>query len=99
MNQLLLGAVAMAAFTIGLFFFRFWKKTKDRFFLFFAVAFGLEGLDRILLGINAGSSENEPFIYLVRLLSFVLILIAIVDKNRTSARNGESSSNDFPEQA
>ncbi|MCU1287960.1 MAG: rane protein [Acidobacteria bacterium] len=82
MNQLLLGAIAMATLTIGLFFLRFWKKTRDRFFLFFAVAFGLEGLNRVLLGINYGSNENEPIYYLVRFLSFLLILIAIIDKNR-----------------
>lgn len=82
MNQLLLGAIAMSSITIGLFFLRFWKKTRDRFFLFFAVAFGLEGLNRAMLGLFQSSSENEPIFYLVRLLSFVLILIAIVDKNR-----------------
>ena len=84
MNQLLLGAIAMANLIIGLFFLRFWKKTRDRFFLFFAVAFILEGVNRVLLGLNQASSENEPVLYLVRLLSFVLILIAIVDKNRIS---------------
>jgi uncharacterized membrane protein HdeD (DUF308 family) len=84
MNQLLLGAIAMANLIIGLFFLRFWKKTRDRFFLFFAVAFVLEGINRVLLGLSQGSNENEPIFYLVRLLSFVLILIAIVDKNRTN---------------
>jgi uncharacterized membrane protein HdeD (DUF308 family) len=82
MNQLLLGAIAMANLTIGLFFLRFWRKTLDRFFLFFAVAFSLEGLNRAMLGLSMNSSENEPIIYSVRLISFILILIAIVDKNR-----------------
>ena len=84
MNQLLLGAIAMASLTIGLFFLRFWKKTRDRFFLFFAVAFSLEGVNRVVLALNQSSSENEPVIYLIRLLSFVLILIAIIDKNRVN---------------
>ena len=84
MNELLLGAIAMASVTIGLFFLRFWKKTRDRFFLFFAVAFILEGLNRAFLGLSQSSNENEPVLYLVRLLSFVLILIAIVDKNKSS---------------
>jgi len=84
MNQVLLGAIIMASFTIGLFFLRFWKTTNDRFFLFFAVAFSLEGLNRILLAMSQNSTENEPIIYLVRFLSFVLILIAIIDKNRIS---------------
>ena len=83
MNQLLLGAIAMGTLTIGLFFLRFWKKTRDQFFLFFAVAFFIEGLNRALLGLYQGTSENEPFFYWVRLLSFILILIAIIDKNRS----------------
>ena len=97
MNQLMLGAIAMANLTIGLFFLSFWKKTRDRFFLFFAVAFILESINRVLLGLSQitnenepifylvrflGSNENEPIFYLVRLLSYILILIAIVDKNR-----------------
>jgi uncharacterized membrane protein HdeD (DUF308 family) len=88
MNQLLLGAIAMGNLIIGLFFLRFWKKTRDRFFLFFAVAFSLEGLNRVLLGVNNGANENEPLLYLVRLLSFVLILIAVIDKNRINKSQG-----------
>ena len=86
MNQLLLGAIAMGSIVIGLFFLRFWKNTGDRFFLFFATAFGLEGVNRALLGLFERSDEYEPIIYLIRLLSFVLILIAIVDKNRSGQR-------------
>ena len=87
MNQLLLGAIAMGNLTIGLFFLRFWRKTKDRFFLFFAVAFGLEGLNRALLGLSYSSNENEPIFYLVRLFSFLLILTAIFDKNRLNKKS------------
>ena len=90
MNQLLLGAIAMANLIIGLFFLRFWKKTRDRFFLFFAVAFSLEGFNRALLGLSYSSNENEPVFYLVRLLSFILILIAIVDKNRINKSQSNS---------
>ena len=88
MNQLMLGAIAMANLIVGLFFLRFWKKTRDRFFLFFAVAFILEGINRVLLGLSQGSNENEPIFYLVRLLSYFLILIAIVDKNRINKSQG-----------
>jgi uncharacterized membrane protein HdeD (DUF308 family) len=89
MNQLLLGAIAMASLTIGLFFLRFWKNTRDRFFLFFAVAFTLEGINRVILGLNQGSSEFEPIIYSVRLVSFIIILIAIVDKNMAGKSNDD----------
>ena len=83
MNLLLLGAIAMASLVIGLFFLRFWRDTGDRFFLFFAVSFLLEGLNRAALGLVADPNEGRPFFYFVRFLSFILILIAIAHKNRT----------------
>jgi Family of unknown function (DUF5985) len=88
MNSVILGAIAMASMVAALFFLRFWRDTRDRFFLLFAIAFGVEGLNRALLGLTAVSQEQEPFFYLVRLFTFGLILVAIVDKNRTKgARN------------
>lgn len=86
MNQVLLGAIAMGSIIIGLFFLRFWRNTGDRFFLFFATSFGLEGLNRAVLGLYPVSNEYEPFYYLIRLVTFVLILIAIWDKNRGEGR-------------
>ena len=80
MQDLLLGAIAMASFVAGLFFLRFWKSTKDRFFLFFAIAFGIEAVNRVLLAV-VNFSEDVPFLYLIRLIAFGLILFAIVDKN------------------
>lgn len=82
MNQILLGAIAMASLIISVFFLRFWKVTRDRFFLFFAASFFIEGINRVILGLVNLSSESEPLIYFIRFLSFVVILIAIVDKNR-----------------
>ena len=35
------------------------------------------------LGLTDVSSEYEPFFYIARLVTFGLILIAIIDKNRT----------------
>jgi hypothetical protein len=80
-NSMLLGAIATTCFIASLFFLRFWKETKDRFFLFFASSFFIEGIGRIILGLNRYSSEQEPLIYLIRLFAFVLILFAIIDKN------------------
>lgn len=94
MNQLLLGAISMASLIVALFFLRFWKNTRDRFFLFFATAFGVEGVNRALLGLSQGASEHEPIYYVTRLLSFVLILVAIIDKNRTQ-RSGTEPDGDL----
>lgn len=81
MNDMLLGAVAMAAIIAGLFFLRFWRSTRDRFFLYFALSFWIEGLSRIHFGIVGAVREDVPIYYLIRLLSYGLILIAILEKN------------------
>ena len=82
MPQFLLGAVAMASLVAAAFFWRFWRQTHDRFFMLFAAAFLLEAINRTTLAaIGSVTEEQEPLFYLVRLFSFVLILIAVVDKN------------------
>jgi len=85
MKLLLLGAIAMASLTIGLFFLRFWRDTGDRFFLFFAAAFGIEGVNRVAQGLSEAPEETEPIFFLVRLFSFLLIIAAVVDKNRSKS--------------
>jgi hypothetical protein len=86
LGGVLLGAVAMASLVAALFFLRFWRQTRDRFFLLFAVAFGVDAASRLALGLSHVSSEYEPFFYLARLLTFCLILLAIIQKNRPEKR-------------
>lgn len=88
MNLMMLGATAMACFTVSLFFMRFWKTTGDRFFLYFAISFCIEGFDRIILGLTHQSNEQEPLSYSIQLLAFLVILFAIIDKNRKRNRRG-----------
>ena len=82
MNDLLLGAIAMASMVAALFFLRFWRSTGDRFFLFFALSFFIDGINRAVLGPAVQTTDEAPAYYLVRLLSYGLILYAILDKNR-----------------
>jgi hypothetical protein len=81
MNLILLGAIGMASLVAGLFFLRFWRDTRDRFFLFFSVSFFVEGLNRFALAMTTDPNEGRPFFYFVRFLSFLLIIVAIADKN------------------
>jgi hypothetical protein len=82
LKHFLSGAICMACFAIALFFFRFWRRTSDRLFLAFSGAFGLLMAERILLVSIDTSHEFAPYIYVVRLLAFAVIIAAIVDKNR-----------------
>jgi uncharacterized membrane protein YeiB len=88
MSALISGAMAMAYAVSGLFFLRFYKDTADRLFLIFAVAFGLLAAQRTLLTVLAERPDAHLALYVVRLLAFVLIIAAIVDKNRASTPSG-----------
>lgn len=81
-KEWLLGAIAVGTFTAGLFFMRFWRMTSDRLFLYFALAFFGEVVTRVWMALGAALPEEEPSIYLLRLLSYGLVVMGIVDKNR-----------------
>jgi hypothetical protein len=80
--QMLAGAIALGWLVAGLFFFRFWRQTRDRFFLWFALSFWIESVDRVLLGLYVGAQEDSPLYYGMRVVSYGLILLAIWQKNR-----------------
>lgn len=82
MEQMLTGAIAAGWLVAGLFFFRFWRQTRDRFFLWFALSFWLEAGNRIALGLTSGASEDNPAVYGLRVVAYGLILLAIWQKNR-----------------
>jgi hypothetical protein len=82
MNSVILGAVAMASAIAALFFLRFWKQTGDRLFLLFSLAFAVDAVGRTVLALGMVSGEQEPLVYMARLVTFALILLAIINKNR-----------------
>ena len=82
MEEFLMGAIAMASVVAGLFFLRFWRDTGDRLFVIFATAFFLLATTRIGLALSRVPQEELTHWYWVRLVAFVLILLAIFDKNR-----------------
>ncbi len=86
MNAILIGAIAMASLVIGLFFLRFWRSTKDRFFLYFALSFFLQGFNRILAGLTSTQTEDAPIFYAIRLIAYSLILFAVLGKNRRRSK-------------
>lgn len=85
MDQILTGIYVMGYTVAGLFFLRFWRVTHDRLFLLFAIAFWVFGFQRLLLG-TTGDNEDVLVLYGIRLLGFVLIIWAIIDKNLQARR-------------
>jgi hypothetical protein len=80
------GAIVMGYAVAGLFFLRFWRETRDRLFLIFSGAFWILGIQRLVLAFTRDMVEDHTALYLVRLFAFLLILAAIVDKNRSGAQ-------------
>lgn len=85
-NAVLLGAIAATCLFICLVLVRFWRTTRDRFFLLFGLSFFVEGVSRVCLALVPLASEHEPVFYTVRLTVFLIIIGAIIDKNLRSRR-------------
>lgn len=82
MEEFMMGAIAMGSAIAALFFLRFWRETGDRLFVMFSISFLLLGITRVGLLLSPDATEGETHWYWVRLVAFLLILVAIVDKNR-----------------
>ena len=76
------GALSMAYLVAAMFFLKFWMAARDRLFALFACAFALLAVQRLVL--PYAREDLEWLVYLVRVLAFVLIIIAIVDKKRAA---------------
>ena len=81
MSTILSGALVMACAVIGLCFLRFWKTSRDRLFLWFAVAFWLQGVQWLHSALHAHLTDYSPIYYVMRLAAYALIAAAIVQKN------------------
>ncbi len=82
MIMFLHGATTMGCLAIGLFFWKFWRESADRMFLFFALAFWILGVNYAVLGLVTIADETRAYVVALRLLAFGLILYGIFDKNR-----------------
>ena len=86
MIEFLSGALTMGFVVGALFFLRFWRKTADRLFLAFAAAFFLLALNQTLALWLGAADERVGYTYVLRVLGFVCILSAIIDKNLASGK-------------
>jgi hypothetical protein len=86
MIEFLSGAVTLGFLVAAGFFLRFWRQTADRLFLAFALAFVLFALNQALASWLTVVIEPASLIYALRVLGFIIILGAIVDKNARPGR-------------
>ena len=80
------GGLMMGCFVVGLKFLKYWRLSHDRFFIFFTAAFWIFAAGWGMRAFVSWQGEHGYFAYLPRLFAFVLILVAIFDKNRRTAK-------------
>ncbi len=85
MASFLLGVIATTSLIAAGFFYRFWRETRDALFLAFSLAFLIEAINRTSILLLPHPNEGSAYVYLVRLLAFLLILGAIIRKNYGTA--------------
>lgn len=71
----------MASMVAAMFFWRYWRETRDPLFLFFACSFVLEAINRTLLVTLGTWTEGKPALYTVRLFAYLIILAGVAYKN------------------
>ncbi len=82
MRELLSGVIATGSLVAALSFLKFWRRSDDRLFAFFAAAFAVFAANAVALGLADPQAERTIALYVIRLLGSLLILLAIADKNR-----------------
>ena len=86
MIDFLAGAVTLAYVVASVHFMHFWQRTSDRLFAAFALAFALFALNQFVVFTLGAGDERGNYAYILRVLGFVLILVAIIDKNLFARR-------------
>jgi peptidoglycan/LPS O-acetylase OafA/YrhL len=81
MIEFMSGALTLGYAVGALFFLRFWRRTRDRLFFAFAIAFVLLALNQALAQWLGAADERVGYTYVLRVIGFLLILAAVVDKN------------------
>lgn len=80
------GAIIMGYAVAALFFLKFWRRTGDRLFLAFAASFMLMAATPLLTALLQVPREEQSPFYLLRLLAFLIIILAVVGKSRRAPR-------------
>jgi hypothetical protein len=75
------GALTLGFLAVGLFFLKFWRRTGDRLFAAFAVAFALLAVNQAAPVLLEIPDEHQSYVYLLRLAGFGLIIAAVLGKN------------------
>jgi hypothetical protein len=82
-NAFLLGIMATLSCVVALLFWRYYRKSRDRLFVFMTLTFVCLAANFASIVGRAGEA-GAAYFYLPRLAAFLFLLIGIIDKNRRS---------------
>ncbi len=88
LNIFLTGANTLGYGVAALLFLRARLRTADPLFATFSAAFLLLGIGQGLGAMTSYSQDQVPWVFLLRLAAFALIIVAIVAKNLHTTRRG-----------
>jgi hypothetical protein len=88
MNQFLWGALAALSAVAAIFFWKFWKRTRDQLFATFAAGFAVLAVHWVGLGLLNPSREELHYLYVARFVAFALIAWGVIRKNKSPAVPG-----------
>ena len=85
-EQFISGAIVMGFAISCLLFVKFYRRTHQKLFLTFAASFFLLAVNYAWLAITQIPVEERSPLFLIRLLAFALIPVAILQSNRQKRR-------------
>ena len=88
MIDFLRGGIVVASLSLALFFVKFYRRSADRLFLFFALSFVLLGANYLGLMLVPEHHESRSWVFAIRLAAFSVLIVGILDKNRNARRCG-----------
>jgi len=80
------GMICAGCLVAGLFFLKFWHRTRDALFVFFCAAFWILALERVVLVYFQNNNDFRPVVYLMRVVACGFITVGIGLKNRNTPR-------------
>lgn len=86
LDQFLSGAIVMGFAVAALLFLSYWRRTGQSLFLTFSASFFLLAVNYTWLALTNIPVEERSPLFLIRLLAFSLIIVAIVQLNTKRGR-------------
>ncbi len=86
LDQFLSGAIVMGFAVAALLFLSYWRRTSQSLFLTFSASFFLLAVNYTWLALTNVPAEERSPLFLIRLLAFCLIIVAIIQSNTKRRR-------------